>query len=365
MTTESAREGDTGRQQRTSWREPSAVAVVLGLSLASIDILMTLPDSPESWRTFGELLPPFAVTATLTAAVFLLAWYLIVLPCQRKHELPAGPLLAATAAFLGASLLLASDQKLFDAELIVPDYPLRLGILAVITAAIAHSVYWLLVRFAPGRSPARLGLKLCLAVPVVLVVTLVHRWVGFRAYDPSDPGIQGYMALIYIAAVFVAVLFVLVPPVRIGAWLLATLFVASVAAGGVSLLLHDDIALEGESVPAGSSHAIPRVILISVDTLRADALSCYNPETPSTPHFDRLAADSVVFRHAYCSGAWTIPSIISLLTALPTAAHRMNADPRTLRLPDEFPTLAEHMRDAGYATAAIVENLILDPRLNI
>ena len=112
-----------------------------------------------------------------------------------------------------------------------------------------------------------------------------------------------------------------------------------------------------------STHPLQRVILITIDTLRRDALSCYNPQTPPTPHIDAFADDSVVFTAAYSSSPWTLPSITSIMTGLPTLGHLVHK-PRS-RVAEEFPTLAERMRDAGYVTAALVENVFLGPKWNL
>ena len=112
-----------------------------------------------------------------------------------------------------------------------------------------------------------------------------------------------------------------------------------------------------------SIHPVRQVILITIDTLRRDALSCHNPQTAQTPYIDAFADDSVVFTAAYSSSPWTLPSITSIMTGLPTLGHLVQ-EPRS-RLAEEFPTLAEYMRDAGYVTAALVENIFLGPRWNL
>jgi arylsulfatase A-like enzyme len=100
------------------------------------------------------------------------------------------------------------------------------------------------------------------------------------------------------------------------------------------------------------SPAPPRVIvLISIDTLRADALGSYGNSHGATPYLDSLAADGVRFAQAFAQSPWTIPSHASLLTSLypPVAAataHRA--------LPPSAITLPEVLRDAGYETGAIV-----------
>ena len=99
---------------------------------------------------------------------------------------------------------------------------------------------------------------------------------------------------------------------------------------------------------AGNS---PHVILISIDTLRADHVGYtgYRPGGVNpTPFIDRLAAEGVVFQNVYSTSSWTLPAHHALMTGLPDALHGMVAD----RVPanPELTTLAEVFRDRGYAT---------------
>ena len=101
------------------------------------------------------------------------------------------------------------------------------------------------------------------------------------------------------------------------------------------------------------------VILIVIDALRADMLSCYSASAPPTPHLDALAADALRFEHALAPAPWTLPAMASIMTGLPASVHGAIANDS--RVPAGVPTLAERMKDAGYATAAIVDNPALAP----
>ena len=104
----------------------------------------------------------------------------------------------------------------------------------------------------------------------------------------------------------------------------------------------------------------PNVVLVILDTLRADALGCYNDAYPDlSPEIDALARQGVRFRDVTAQSSWTRPSMGSLLTSV---------YPRTLGLfrekwdvlPDAFVTLAEALRAGGYETAGFTAN----PNLN-
>lgn len=116
------------------------------------------------------------------------------------------------------------------------------------------------------------------------------------------------------------------------------------------------------SVAARKEHAVRRVILLSVDTLRADALSVYGGET-RTPGLDRLAADSLVFQRAYSTASWTLPSMASVMTGVSPQVHQ--ALRTRSRVPDRLITLAEVLRRDGYRTAALVSSTVLGPAANL
>lgn len=102
------------------------------------------------------------------------------------------------------------------------------------------------------------------------------------------------------------------------------------------------------------------LLLIVVDTLRADRLGAYGNERPVSPEIDALAASGVRFERAYASAPWTQPSVASILTGLVPATH--GAD-RLLRvLPGSAHTLAERLQEAGYGTGAVVSHYLIGPR---
>lgn len=117
-------------------------------------------------------------------------------------------------------------------------------------------------------------------------------------------------------------------------------------------------ALSGCGAPAGV-RADADVILVVVDTLRADALSCYGNPRETSPHLDALFADGVRFEDCLAQAPNTATSHATLFTGLAPWTHRVAnltvGESRTAGLPDAFTTLAERFRDAGYRTAAITD----------
>jgi len=106
------------------------------------------------------------------------------------------------------------------------------------------------------------------------------------------------------------------------------------------------------------------VVLVTIDTLRADHVGAYGAKQAHTATFDTVAAAGVRFENAIAPTPLTLPSHASLLTAWDPPGHgvRHNA---TYRLGDGIPTLAERLRAAGFATAAFVGAVVLDARYGL
>lgn len=100
------------------------------------------------------------------------------------------------------------------------------------------------------------------------------------------------------------------------------------------------------------------IVLLTIDSLRADHLGCYGYSRPTSPFLDRLARQGILFEHAYASSSMTAPSHASLFTGLYPPQHgvRVNA---YQRVPLDVRTLAERLHDAGYRTGAFVSSIVL------
>jgi len=126
--------------------------------------------------------------------------------------------------------------------------------------------------------------------------------------------------------------------------------------------------------PAGPSNAAarrgnappraPNLLLISIDTLRADALGCYGGRAARTPAVDGLARRGVLFERAFAHAPLTLPSHASILTGTLPMTHGIH-DNLGFRLSPDAVTLAGHLRLQGFATAAFVGAFPLDSRFGL
>ncbi|MDR3621499.1 MAG: sulfatase-like hydrolase/transferase [Paludisphaera borealis] len=133
---------------------------------------------------------------------------------------------------------------------------------------------------------------------------------------------------------------------------------AAVATGLVGLSLGSEVLRESSaanrlpSPPAAASRP-PNVLLIVLDTVRADRMSLYGYERDTTPSLARLAGRGVTFGQARSTAPWTLPSHASMMTG--RWRHELSAG-MNRPLDDAYPTLAEYLGGHGYDTAGFVAN---------
>ena len=110
--------------------------------------------------------------------------------------------------------------------------------------------------------------------------------------------------------------------------------------------------------PASSSPTLPHIVLVSIDTLRADHVGSYGYARDTTPFLDELAARGVRFEHAFVNTHGTTPSHTTLLSGLYQETHRVGwteggHDSRLDRVPESLPWLPSLLSAAGWATISV------------
>ncbi len=118
-----------------------------------------------------------------------------------------------------------------------------------------------------------------------------------------------------------------------------------------------------EVVPAPATGTPPNVLVVMIDTLRQDHLSCYGYARATSPVIDALAEDGIRFDTLVPQSSWTRPSVATLLTGCYPGTH--GAIDRDTPMRDGMPSLVEHLRDGGYETHAIMMNPSVLPTWNI
>lgn len=114
----------------------------------------------------------------------------------------------------------------------------------------------------------------------------------------------------------------------------------------------------------GTSTPIDKVLLISIDTCRADVLGCYGCPLPTTPNIDAVAGEGILFENVISPVPLTLPAHCSMLTGTIPPYHGVH-DNMEYRLSDSHVTLAELLTAKGFAAGAVVSAFVLDSRFGL
>ena len=108
----------------------------------------------------------------------------------------------------------------------------------------------------------------------------------------------------------------------------------------------------------------PNVLLLTLDTTRADRLGCYGYSEPTSPNIDQLAVEGTLFEAAVTTNPITLPAHASIMTGTYPLAHGVRNN-SSYRVREEVTTLAEVLSGEGYRTAAVVGAFVLDGQFNL
>ncbi len=108
----------------------------------------------------------------------------------------------------------------------------------------------------------------------------------------------------------------------------------------------------------GSAASLPNIVILAIDTLRADHLGCYGYRKPTSPAIDALASESLLFERAFAAGIPTTPSFTTLYTGLHPYRHGIVTHSGNRRLSDRLLLMPQLLKERGYVTAAC-DNLVV------
>lgn len=277
---------------------------------------------------------------------------------------------------VSAAALLVIAMLFFAAALQATENPVRRRVLTAIALHLPLiAVLGPLVGNAAKLRSEALGWMATLAVTATLLAWAVRRGRGSAALDPSNRFVlAAFVAAATVAAVVQAGLDAVrfdaagvsldatttlpTPGVALGvvalwtlsAWLSSRLLTLPLAIGlTLAVALWPAQPMRFGSHTGEATAGAPDVVLISVDTLRADAAA-------EMASYRRLAQRGTTFANVQAPAPWTMPSMASLMTGLPAAGHKAVrfADGYISGLDAAAVTLAERLAAAGYATAAVL-----------
>jgi len=323
------------------------------LVAASADFMVGVVAGGTSYREPATALASLAAAAGVAFVAYLALRALAGLALRGRAN--ANSQSAAVGFFVATLFAIVR----IDAIEVAPSAVLDTTIALAVAAAVAACGYMAAerARATGGRAPARVAR----ALPALALIAAAHAWIGFVGIGDVTSlrfALASVLALIVAVGVF---LVAWAAPPRRAQWVVVATLVVVIAAGAAGMAR---VASAGPRHGASrTDHGVRHVVLITMDTLRRDALSCYGSETVRTPNIDSIARDGCLFENAVSPSSWTLPALASMMTGLPASVH--GATRTNSVIPPTMRTLAEYFHDAGYLTQAFVTNAVLAPHRGI
>ena len=132
----------------------------------------------------------------------------------------------------------------------------------------------------------------------------------------------------------------------------------------LSLLIMGVFSAAFQADPLPEANPYLNILLITIDTLRADRLSCYGSPVVKTPHIDALARRGVLFSRAFANTTTTLPSHANILLGVTPNYHDVHENLNFV-VSEDLLTLAEHIKNYGYSTGAFVGAYPLESRFGL
>ena len=330
------------------------VGLALSLSLAFLDLVAATHKQPIETDSAFALLGPLVGMFAAALGAYGVGWLLIAVPLKRFTSLRTQGLTVALAAFVAAPFVfsIAAAHASAEGGRLLPALNLGLG-LSCSGFLLAYLAWEGLSNFP---SAPDFVLRIGFSAPFVLAETFAFQWLAREAV-----GLQRSWGFFLLLVLYLAVCGVTMGYfTRLGRDKKVFAGLLSLSAALV-LSLAASFAIENFATPSpppasGPPSRIRHVILLTVDTLRRDALSCYGGGTP-TPNIDRLAEDGILFENAYAPSPWTLPSFVTILSGLSPWVHK--ATRLEYAVPAGLPSLAAFLKKEGYLTASIGSNPVV------
>jgi arylsulfatase A-like enzyme len=264
----------------------------------------------------------------------------------------------AEAIWVSRSLVNAEELRLFGWA--PAAYGLSFTLLGF-GISVALAFYYLLRdRFLPtaGTFVRVLGLVLFMAVLVIGTFRVQRDLLDMHRLTPIHyAAVAGTAVASGLIAAIAASLLLRRPPKGFlrAAVLCAAVFAIFIVAGSVAGAVAKPSERSTPLSDAKTRPTGPNIILVAVDTLRADYLPLYSSDLPiKTPNLEAFAKDSVLFKDCFAQASWTKPSFATIFTGLYPESH--TATGKDSALPDQVTTFAEVLHEHGYYTQGFANN---------
>jgi len=321
-------------------------------------IISILQHSPPAYRSFIYILPALGTACLSLLLISLLVCLVFILPLHFVVKRSVEALIFSwIVLFSTFMLILISNNVEYPIFIYMKPYTfIYPALISVIMGFIAYIGY-----IKTGTNWKSSG-RLISMIPVMGMEAMLIVW--FFSYHLILKNLNTYVLMLICMAATGTLTVRLFQRKRPGFFRtkIPVLFLAFIVFSVLTGLSRIVSRSSEQSIQSVNS-PIKRILLLSVDTLRPDFLTCYNTDALETPGIDQLAEDGILFQQAFSTSPWTLPSFASVMTGLPVSTHMTYK--REHVLSDTFRTLAEILHEAGYITAAIGYNKNLTRPKNI
>ncbi|MBD3385658.1 sulfatase-like hydrolase/transferase [candidate division KSB1 bacterium] len=326
-------------------------ALVTAGFISVFDTLFSLLiERPVIYANLIELVTAMGVFFVFIVLIWILLWSLFALFARKMFTLSAEDSAAIFSVFTMTwffALLLSRDIEVNTTFSLVIFY----GLITAMACLVCMLYYRVSVKNQDSlKKIVPLFLLFILAVTGLLVIWLIK-------YHISAQAIKLFILLAGLALSYILVKRFM--SVKQRQWLSITTIVLTIvilAFSAAGILTADSFTVLPDTAKAGPQK-IKHIILLTIDTLRADFVSCYNSDFTRTPNIDSIAEEGIRFENAMATSPWTLPSFASLFTGLSPDVHMTTKINH--RLPDSLETIAEVMQEKGYVTATVGLNKVL------
>lgn len=341
------------------------IGIILSLSIGLLDQMIGMLHA-EGAYSLRELLLPLATTTGVLFFIFIFSWFFVAIYLARLLKLDHIPLALSAAIFLGIACTLGLLNGFITISLFTGNL-IKVGIIVVISFTVSLWAYFAngaLISKSKSGTIAAVGSFIFI---FLLIESTLFIWIQKQFVESSHSlsSLILILAFILLAISTVCVFSIIGTKIGLTSFLtiiIILVFLSPLVNEFINLAIQKNTKVFAEGYKS-KHHKIRHVILITIDTLRPDFLSCYNQQGVNTPNIDSFANDGILFTNVISSSPWTLPSVAAIMTGLPPSVHMTTKAKASL--PSSFVTLAEYMLSAGYLTGAIGLNIFLTEKYNI
>ncbi len=331
---------------------PVHIAIALALSIGFIDLAVDMVSGQAGGVALPTIIASLTVTVGLFFLLYLVIWFAVASRIGRYFKLDDMVLAISFALFIGVVFLFGSIYGLITFTPSKADLP-KLFMVLVLSSLFLVLTYFAIraVSEIPGYSKGAVVLGLTIPFLIAEYAIISHVFAG---------SFMSFIVFLVCACITILLFYRLGQTMRVR-MLIAVFCVIPVLA--ILMAMVPTGTTESKQGFHLTEHGVKRVILVTVDALRADFVSAIDKGNTPTPHMDSLAGDGIVFTSVISPAPWTLPSLSSLMTGISPDVHLTKK--AASKLPDRLQTLAEYLRDSGYTTGAIVFNPYLKRTHNL